>query len=79
MKDLDITIKRGIDKKYDDELGLTGRDVHQVVLRLAQALEDRDKKIKQLEQEIEDFNECHCGKCDYCVMFNGGETDEPYG
>jgi len=45
---IDITVKCGIDPKYDEELGLTGRDAHQIILRLATALEERDKTIESL-------------------------------
>ena len=47
QKSIDITIKRGVDKKYDEELGLTGRDVHQIILRLASALAERDEELAE--------------------------------
>lgn len=44
---IDITIKRGVDKKYDEELGLTGRSIHQIIIRLASALEERDEELAE--------------------------------
>jgi len=66
QRSIDITVKRGVDKKYDEELGLTGRSIEQIICRMGAALQKKDEKIKQLEQETEDVNECFCYKCDYC-------------
>lgn len=51
QREIDTTIKRGVDPKYDEELGLTGRDIHQIIIRLAAALEDRDERIQQLTNQ----------------------------
>jgi hypothetical protein len=45
QESIDITIKRGVGKKYDEELGLTGRDIHQIICRLGAALEERDIQL----------------------------------
>lgn len=47
---IDITIKRGVAKKYDDELGLTGRSIHQIICRMAEALEERDEQLAEYEK-----------------------------
>ncbi len=47
---VDCTVKHGVDPKYDEELGLTGRNFNIVMMRLGAALEERDEQIKRLKQ-----------------------------
>lgn len=51
QKSVDITIKRCVDKKYDEELGLVGRDIHQIICRMGEALQEKDDQIRQLEDK----------------------------
>ena len=49
QQEIDTTIKNGVSKEIDKELGLTGRNLHQVITRLASALEkERLDRLRDL-------------------------------
>eukprot|EP00919_Chromeraceae_sp_WS-2016_P034279 GHVR01081214.1.p1 GENE.GHVR01081214.1~~GHVR01081214.1.p1 ORF type:complete len:119 (-),score=17.53 GHVR01081214.1:648-1004(-) len=52
-------IKFGIGEEYDEQLGLTGRNIHQILCRLGAALQYRDEDIKQLVEYVKDSRDSY--------------------
>lgn len=52
---VDTTIRRAVDIKYDIELGLTGRDYSVVISRMAEGLERRDAVIEDLTCKLDEY------------------------